>query len=459
MENYLLALIVIGGIFIAILILLRPTFGLLLLVFITFIRFSDILVNIHELPSLDKIFVPLLGVIFLIRWGIFYEKPVAWGTILLFMTSYIVLVLMSMLYAKFPDQAYIALIRVLKDAMVVLIISGLMRRTENVRDVVWTIIAAGFFLGTVTTYQFITNSHELDFGGFFEAISVTGGGYNRLTGIGIHPNAYAQRLLVVIPLALDRFWNEKDIWLKSLSGWTLSVCTIAVIATYSRGAFLGLVVIGAIMVLFTRRAKFFTIIFTLLFGALVYQYVPNKYVERISTLSEFTTSTGTSTIENTSFRGRISENVAAWNMFKEFPLLGVGSNNFNPNYLKFSRNIGLDSRLEERSPHSLYLEIMAELGIVGLIWLIALLWATFNGLRQAHKDFITSGRPDYANLCLGIGAGIIGYLVAGIFLHVTHLVFFLMLFAISMPIPYLAKSVLLEETDYQETITPVFQHS
>jgi len=459
MDNYLLALVAATGIFVVSLMLLRPSFGLLLLVFVTFIRLSDVLVNYHDLPSFDKIFIPLLGVIFLVRWGIFYEKPVAWGTTILFMLSYLVLVVMSMLYAEYPDYVYTAIVRVSKDVVTVLIIAGLMRRVDNIRGVLWAIIIAGLFLGTLSSYQFITNSYEANFWGFVDANLVSGEGYNRLTGVGIGPNAYAQRMLVVIPLALDRFWNEKDFRLKILSGWALGVCTLTIIGTYSRGAFLGLVLIGVIMVLFTRRAKLYTIIFALVFGVLVYQYVPNKYVERISTLSEFTSGTNISTIRDESFRGRISENLAAVNMFREFPLMGVGANNFNPNYLEYSRDIGLDERLEERSPHSLYLEIMAELGVVGLIWLLALLWTTFAGLRQAQKDFINSRKPDYANMCLAIGTGIIGYLIAGIFLHVTHLVFFLMLFAISMPISILAKSVSEKEVDYREKSLPVFQHS
>ena len=459
MENYILALVAIAGIIATVTMLLRPTYGMLLLIFITFIRLSDVMVRTHGLPSFDKIFVPVLGIIFLVRWGIYYEKPVAWGTTLAFVSSYLVLGLISMLHAEFPDQVYIALTGALKDAIVVVLIAALIRKPENIRGIAWTIIAAGFFLGTLTTIQFLTSSYGSTYGGFVEANLLPGAGYYRLSGIRLHPNTYAQRFLVVIPLALDRFWNEKDSRLKILAGWTLGVSTIAIIATYSRGSFLGLVVVGVIMTLFTRRAKLYTIIFVLLFGALVYQYVPNRYVERISTLSEFTTGTDISLVESTSFRGRISENVAAWNMFKEYPLFGVGLNNFKSHYLDYSRDIGLDSRLEERSPHSLYLEIMAELGIVGLIWLIALLWTTFKGLRQAHEDFIISGWPDYANLTLAIGTGVIGYLVAGIFLHVSHLVFFLMLFSISLPIPYLAKRVLAKETDYLEASMPIFQHS
>ena len=68
-----------------------------------------------------------------------------------------------------------------------------------------------------------------------------------------------------------------------------------------------------------------------------------------------------------SIRGRASEALAAVAMFRDEPLGGVGYGAYDRNYVEYSTPVGLDPRREERAAHSLYLEIAAELGLVGVV--------------------------------------------------------------------------------------------
>ena len=127
-------------------------------------------------------------------------------------------------------------------------------------------------------------------------------------------------------------------------------------------------------------------------------------------------------------------------MFLDNPILGIGLNNYKSHYLEYSRDIGLDPRLEGRSPHSLYLEILSELGFLGILWFFALQWFAFRGLYFAYQKFESLGKSSYANISVSFGVALIGYLIAGIFLHVSHSRFFWLLYAIALSIPIVANN-------------------
>jgi putative inorganic carbon (HCO3(-)) transporter len=81
-----------------------------------------------------------------------------------------------------------------------------------------------------------------------------------------------------------------------------------------------------------------------------------------------------------------------------------------------SEQIGLDPRLEQREAHSLYLQSLAETGIVGFLALLAILWLALRGAWRARQ---TLGGRD-AVLGEGIFVALVSFLVAGTFLHLTY---------------------------------------
>jgi O-antigen ligase len=115
-------------------------------------------------------------------------------------------------------------------------------------------------------------------------------------------------------------------------------------------------------------------------------------------------------------RGRESENLAALEMFRDYPLVGVGPGNYPLHYLDYSEQIGLDPRLEQREAHSLYLQSLAETGIVGALALFAILWLALRGAWRARQTF--GGRD--ALLGEGVFVALVSFLVAATFLHLTY---------------------------------------
>ena len=114
---------------------------------------------------------------------------------------------------------------------------------------------------------------------------------------------------------------------------------------------------------------------------LLLPFLPGNYVERMRSLVTLGSSAETAVYQESSFRGRTSEYVSGLLMFADHPLLGVGIKNYPINYQTYSSRLGLDSRTEERDAHSLYIEALAENGLVrffDIFWVVGQLndWST-----------------------------------------------------------------------------------
>jgi O-antigen ligase len=264
----------------------------------------------------------------------------------------------------------------------------------------------------------------------------------RSGGPGFGPNGFAQIMVILFPLALERMWNEKKAILRILAGWALAVCVLSVFYTYSRSAFLGLIV-ALVVMLIDRRVKLSTMFATILLFSVLLTFMPAQYTDRLLTLTDFFPKSGANLTSEDSFRGRISENLSAWRMFADHPLLGVGIHNYGVNYQSYSREIGLDSRTEERTPHNFYLEIASEMGLVGLSWLCILLWLVIRGLLKARRDLKNIGSQEYDGLIVAIGISILGFLITSLYQHLAFPRYFWILFGIALAIPNIIRQELL----------------
>jgi putative inorganic carbon (HCO3(-)) transporter len=143
---------------------------------------------------------------------------------------------------------------------------------------------------------------------------------------------------------------------------------------------------------------------------LLLQFMPATYSERLSTLFQFSSSSPTSVISDQSFRGRMSENIAALQMFQDNPLFGVGLDNFEVNYQDYSRKIGLDPRRTVRAPASFYLELLSEQGLVGTTVFLFFIVMVFRSLWRARNLFALLSMEDEAHLTLAYISGLLGYM-------------------------------------------------
>ncbi|RMF01501.1 MAG: hypothetical protein D6768_10510, partial [Chloroflexi bacterium] len=206
-----LALAAVLGPIIALAILFNPEWGLLLLVFMVYTRFSDALIDSMGAPSIAKPFIVFLLLVVVARWLVFREVLASFKYPLIFLGSYAVMGLMALLYAADDGAVISATADFAKDAVIMLIVVGLLKNAESLRRVIWALLAAGIFLGTITTYQQLTGTFENEYWGFAQATYAHIVGHIddfRIGGPGLGPNGYGQFMLFLVPLALDRLWNE-----------------------------------------------------------------------------------------------------------------------------------------------------------------------------------------------------------------------------------------------------------
>ncbi len=425
----------------------RPEYGLLLLVLISYLRLSDIAISYHGLPSIAKPFIGLLAGVILLRWVLYGEAPRNWQKPLALVVLYGLVVFLSLFIASDLERAMNAVDDFWKDGAIMFLIVLLLQQVPSFRRVVWILILCGIFLGTISMYQYMTGSFNNEFWGFGQARVmniVDSESGSRIGGPIGDPNYYAQIMLVLIPLALNRLTATRKNSLRLLAGWALLVTGLTVVLTFSRGGFVAVAVMGIFTLLYRppRLGELAVLLLTVAIVTVV--FLPDSYLDRMQTLTDIFTNPYAVSGE-VSLRGRATEMRAAYMMFLDHPVFGVGIKNFPENYMYYSRQIGLDPRATPRSPHNMYLEVAAETGMVGIFVFGLLLWSIFRSLQTARDCFQVRNRTADADLVAALTIGVIGYLAAAMFIHAAYPRYFWLLMGIALALPEVAKNCPLKQ--------------
>lgn len=408
-------LLVVPALIFLIVVFLRPDYGLSFFIFVTVSQVSNVAIKFYGAPSIAQPLAGLLMIVILLRIVFIQQRPLSLGRITPVLIIYVFVLFISLFAAIDFKLSSATFIGFFKDALGGAIVVLLIQRSASFRQAVWALIIAGIFMGSISVFQTVTRAYDNSFFGFGRWESQSSGeqSRNRLTGPYDNPNAYSQIMVVIFALALERFWHEKRSLLRIFAGWAAIVSSLAVIFTYSRGGVLTLIAtIGVVFLL--NRPRILPVLITASLALALILLLPSDYTQHISTLQDLLPSQNNNQVYDSSFRGRLSENIAAWQMFLKHPIVGVGLGNYETQYQIYSRQIGLDSRRVTRSPSSLYLEILSEQGLIGALVFIWFAYIIFSGLFLARKQFAAIGLPDQANLTMALIAGFSGYLIAAI---------------------------------------------
>jgi putative inorganic carbon (hco3(-)) transporter len=283
----------------------------------------------------------------------------------------------------------------------------------------WVLIFSAAFLALLSCYQMLTGDTTNTFFGLANAPKheiVAGFDNTRPTGPLEDPNFYAQVLMMILPFATYRVIDEKEKLPRLIALICAGLIVLAVVFTYSRGAFVMMLVV-TFFIIQERRMNIYKIgALGVIILTLITPILPAGYLDRIATI------TGTSEMAKrgqteASFQGRNSEMLIAVEMFLDHSLIGVGYASYDKNYQAYSRKLGMDNRTEERETHSLYLEVAAETGILGIGAFCFLYYAIFMSLHRARKQLLRINRPDLVSWVWGLQFGLISYLLTSVFLH------------------------------------------
>lgn len=197
----------------------------------------------------------------------------------------------------------------------------------------------------------------------------------------------------------------------------LIVMVAGVVATASRGGFVGLTVTASAIIWFSSarvRNAFLVVICSLIF----YVLIPDQYKAEIESIGD--------TSDNTRL-DRLYSWARGWEMYLDNPLLGVGVGNYpwrvSEYELASGSNYGQRRMLGGRAAHSLYFTLLPETGTAGTVVFIILAVRVFRQMRVRPTSKSSVFDKDLATLDAfkrGVAVSMVGFLVTAVFISVLY---------------------------------------
>jgi len=418
-------------------IIIKPSLGANILIVAIFTNLSDSLTK-QGFPGIIKPLVVIVAFALLVRYLYVGQLPV-WhrktARIEFFLLAYFIVVIASFLVAADKNQVFIEILDLGKDIVIIYCILFALRDSQSWKQSIWLMIVTTAALCSLSVFQLVAHNYNQN---FFNLASVTmdqvfgDASTPRIGGPINAPNLWGQVLAAISTLLIFRIIHEKQTWVKLAGLLMLGIMLYALLNTYSRGAYLVLA-IDVVLILFILEKRFNPMIAFagLSILILLYPLLPSSYRARFFTLSAFTAQNGI--YQDTSFRGRTSEMLTGLTMFASHPILGVGAGNYPLNYQHYAQLIGIEFRAQARDPHSLYVQLLAETGILGAIAFLGMAVFLIQALNRACRNLELSPHlHEWLPWISAIRLAIISYLLTSIFLHNAYIRYFWILVAMAL---------------------------
>lgn len=415
----------------------RPEWVAPYFTFLLYMRWSDALRTEFGVPPLFMLAAPGLLALVFGRW-FFVGSPVgrAWRPALVLALVYGGVCLGSLLYAVEPDRTGEALMNQLDGLFILMVVVLALRTPVDFERTVSAILLAGLVLSGLSVYQQLTGSFDSSFAGF--AHTELRNIYDDTSGARsegpVSANYFALILVVIVPLATHRLLHGRSARERWVGGLAAVLSIVAIGFTYSRGGVVALAMACVPMFVWVppARRRRVVIVAATCVGLAALAIAPTQFGQRLAALGQLATVDRQRGPEDSALRGRISEMVAAWQMFADHPILGIGYGNYETHYHRYARGIALDGRREERQAHSLYLEVAAETGLVGLAAFGVLIAYAMSSILRARAVLFQSGRDAEAQTATAFAIALFGYLAGSVFLHLSYPRYFWLLVGIAI---------------------------
>jgi O-antigen ligase len=224
-----------------------------------------------------------------------------------------------------------------------------------------------------------------------------------LSVLGMHANELGRLYATAYALLLFTWVESKSPGLRLVLPLSMGLVVVALVLTFSRGAFLGFILVNVLFLLWRRNAK--TLILFALLAACVLLLLPEAVYDRVSTGFGPGADSGSNTIS----AGRIEH---IWlPLLPEIPRSpiyghGLGSILWSE---AMRRGAGV-AILAVGHPHNAYLQALLDMGVAGLILLCAYFAHVWRGFRALSVD-PTLG-PTLRGFYLGAAAGLASLLIS-----------------------------------------------
>jgi putative inorganic carbon (HCO3(-)) transporter len=325
----------------------------------------------------------------------------------------IALALLSIGYANDKSSAIKESLKWLELLLALVIVVDLAREPHASRWVIGAMLLAGATEAAYGAFQFVTDSGPSAF-----ALQ----GALRAFGHFDQPNPFAGYLATMLPLGVCMaLCRANPLGFRRLAGGAAVVLTLGIGLSQSRGAWLGGAVAGLCLLL-AWSARTRRLLIPISLGGLlavvlaVSGVLPASILDRLSQAVEYFGVFDVRTVEVTSENWAVVERMAHWQagwyMFLDHPWLGVGAGNYSDAYATYF--VG-SWREALGHAHNYYLNMLAELGLIGGGVLLLLLGIVF---KQLGGPLVRSEaqRDSFARALLaGVLGGLIVFCVHNLF--------------------------------------------
>ncbi|MEJ2751708.1 MAG: O-antigen ligase family protein [Chloroflexota bacterium] len=196
------------------------------------------------------------------------------------------------------------------------------------------------------------------------------------------------------------------------------VITAGVVATSSRGGFVGLIVTTAGLVWFSKE-RVRNALLIILAAVCFFFAVPEEYKSEIRSIND---------TEDSTRQGRLYQWGIGWDMFVDNPIIGVGTANYPWRVVEYelqSEDFVPGQRLYGgRVAHSLYFTLFPEHGVVGVTIFFLILWEVLKKLKinmsRAKRDSDEKQETLVELFSRATMVSLLAFLTTGIFISVLY---------------------------------------
>ena len=415
--------------------------------FLMYANVPAVAVRFHGVPSIFAIVVlspmllPLAYDVLVRREPFIVTRTLPW------VLGFVLVQFVSACFSTVPVVAMDTVKTSIMEGLVIYFaITNVIRNETTLRRATFALLAAGALMGALSGWQQATDTFENDYGGFAQVSQGEGFYVNsgrgevrqrRLAGPIGEKNRYAQTMLMLIPLGVFNVWGNRDLAAKTFAGVASALIFLAFVLTFSRGSTLGLLLMVAVASSMGYLKPKQLLILGLL-GSVILIAMP-RYRTRLATIPSamgILKTRGTLEEEpDGAIRGRVTEMLAAANIWLDHPILGVGPD-LSQQFTRQYGMIGGYRALEgNRKAHCLYLELLAEVGLVGTIVFAGMIWTSLRQLiriRHGHRG------SQISNISASYLLAMVAYLTTGVFLHFSYVRFFWLILAMADTTQYVS---------------------
>lgn len=322
--------------------------------------------------------------------------------------------LLSIPMAIDPSEAWTTFSEFLiKTILIFIVLVNVLRTEKRIKLLIYLALAVSIYL----CYHVINDYRS----GVFKlgmAETSTQRVEGAIKGLFDNSNDLALHLVTMIPLAFVLGLENKNP-LRKLVFWGTTLLMIsAVIITFSRGGFIGLIVMAFVLVRKIGRRNKSMAMAALVLGVVFFLAVmPGAYAGRLATIFDSASDiTGSSSQRTVVLKRSIL-------VALRYPLFGVGLGCFH------------HKSEQELGTHNAYTQVAAEMGIAAMVFYIIFMVHPLRKLRMIEREmFERNDTSRFYYLAIGLQASLIGYMVSSFFAAVAYqwYIYYLVAYAIAL---------------------------